>query len=63
MVKVPLKQNAGAPSVPNVKPGDFVTAGQVIAEPPVGALGAVHHASITGEVVAVGREVVIRGAR
>lgn len=62
VVKVPLKQNAGAPSLAAVQVGERVEAGQLVAEPPEGALGARHHASIAGEVIAVGDEVVIRRA-
>lgn len=60
MVKIPLKQNAGAPGVAVVQPGDYVARGQVVAQPPEGALGAVHHASIAGSVVSVSDQVVIR---
>jgi len=50
MVKIPLKQNAGAAAVPRVKPGDRVKKGRLIAEIPAGKLGARHHASISGVV-------------
>ena len=56
-VKIPLKQNAGAASVPVVKVGEHVSRGQVVAEPPPNALGARHHASVPGTVTAVGKEV------
>lgn len=59
-VKVPLKQNQGARSVAMVKKGDRVARGQLIATPPEGMLGARHHASVSGVVVGVGDEVVIR---
>ena len=52
-VKLMLRQNIGAPCVPSVKTGDRVEAGQQIAAPPDGALGACLHASITGTVTAV----------
>ena len=38
---------------------DRVRKGQVIAEPPAGALGALIHASIDGRVTAVGERIVI----
>ena len=49
----------GAPSVAIVSIGDFVRVGQVIAQPPEGALGANVHASIDGRVTAVGERIVI----
>ena len=49
----------GAPSVATVSVGDYVRLGQVIAEPPEGALGAFVHASIDGRVTAVGERIVI----
>ncbi len=52
-VKLMLRQNIGAPCVPEVKVGDKVTKGQMIAQPPKEALGACLHASLTGKVTAV----------
>lgn len=49
-VEIPLKQHAGAPAQPLVSEGDRVSAGQKIAEPPEGALGAVIHSSVDGVV-------------
>lgn len=49
---LPLKQHAGSPSVPVVKPGDRVAAGALLAEIPEGALGARLHAPRAGRVVA-----------
>ncbi|MDF2569651.1 MAG: putative NADH:ubiquinone oxidoreductase, subunit RnfC [Sporomusa sp.] len=49
-VTIPLSQHIGAPAVPVVKAGEVVGVGQLIAEIPVGALGAHIHASITGTV-------------
>jgi Na+-translocating ferredoxin:NAD+ oxidoreductase RnfC subunit len=49
----------GAPCVATVSVGDFVRKGQVIAQPPEGALGALIHASIDGRVTAVGERIVI----
>lgn len=47
---LPLKQSAGTPALPRVKTGDRVAAGQVIAEPPASALGAILHAPIAAVV-------------
>ncbi len=58
-VVLPLKQHAGAPAVPRVRVGTRVKAGQVIAEPAPGALGATLHASIGGVVREVGEAIVI----
>jgi len=48
-----LKQSAGAPCVARVKAGDRVKAGQVIGEPPAGALGALLHAPVNAGVTSV----------
>lgn len=58
-VEIPVKMHIGAPSVATVSVGDFVRLGQVIAQPPEGALGAFVHASIDGRVTAVGERIVI----
>ncbi len=58
-VVLPLKQHAGAPAEPTVKVGDAVQAGDVIAKPAHGQLGAVVHASIAGKVSSVSDSVVI----
>ncbi len=58
-VEIPVKMHIGAPSVATVAVGDTVRAGQVIAQPPEGALGAYVHASIDGRVTAVGERIVI----
>lgn len=58
-VVLPLKQHAGAPAAPAVKAGDQVRAGDVIARPAAGQLGAVLHASIDGRVTEVSDSVVI----
>jgi len=47
-VKLPLKQHAGVPAVATVKNGDRVHAGDLIAAPEQGKLGARIHASIDG---------------
>jgi Na+-translocating ferredoxin:NAD+ oxidoreductase RnfC subunit len=58
-VRLPLKQHAGAPAGAVVKAGDRVQAGDVIARPAEGQLGAAIHASIDGRVSAVDGAVVI----
>jgi Na+-translocating ferredoxin:NAD+ oxidoreductase RnfC subunit len=55
---LPLKQSAGVPSKPMVKPGDRVAAGQVLGEPPAGALGASLHAPSAAVVAAVSEDAV-----
>ena len=59
LVEIPLKMHIGAPCVALVAVGDRVKSGQLIAQPPEGALGAVIHASISGRVIAVGERIVI----
>jgi Na+-translocating ferredoxin:NAD+ oxidoreductase RnfC subunit len=49
-VRILLKQHAGFPAVPIVKCGDFVHAGDLLAVPEPGKLGARIHASIDGVV-------------
>jgi Na+-translocating ferredoxin:NAD+ oxidoreductase RnfC subunit len=49
-VTLPLKQHAGAPAIPTVNIGDRVRAGDLIARPAEGALGARIHSSIGGVV-------------
>ena len=58
-VVLPLKQHAGAPAAASVRPGERVRAGDVVAAPAAGALGARIHASIDGVVREVGDSVVI----
>jgi Na+-translocating ferredoxin:NAD+ oxidoreductase RnfC subunit len=58
-VVLPLKQHVGAPASPVVKAGDRVRAGDVIAKPASGQLGAVLHASVDGTVSSVTDAVVI----
>jgi len=50
---LPLKQSAGDPTVPLVKIGDTVKAGQPISEPAPNALGAIIHAPFAGKITAV----------
>lgn len=52
-VKLMLRQCIGAPCAATVKVGDKVTVGQVVGQPPEGALGTCLHASIAGKVTAV----------
>lgn len=52
-VKILLRQCIGAPCQATVKVGDRVSVGQVVGQPPEGALGTPVHASISGKVIAV----------
>jgi Na+-translocating ferredoxin:NAD+ oxidoreductase RnfC subunit len=45
-----LKQSSGAAAVPVVRTGDRVAPGQVVAEPPGAALGALLHAPFSARV-------------
>jgi Na+-translocating ferredoxin:NAD+ oxidoreductase RnfC subunit len=58
-VVLPLKQHAGAPSVPSVRPGERVRQGDLVAARAEGSLGANIHASIAGRVASVDEAVVI----
>jgi len=58
-VVLPLKQHAGEPARPLVRPGARVSAGDPVAAPAEGALGARIHASIDGVVRDVADAVVI----
>jgi Na+-translocating ferredoxin:NAD+ oxidoreductase RnfC subunit len=58
-VTLPLKQHAGAPALPAVRPGERVQVGDVVAAPEKGALGARIHASIAGTVRATDGAIVI----
>jgi Na+-translocating ferredoxin:NAD+ oxidoreductase RnfC subunit len=58
-VVLPLKQHAGAPSVPSVRPGERVREGDLVAARVEGSLGANIHASISGRVASVDEAVVI----
>ena len=49
-VVIPLKQHAGAPAEPTVRPGERVKMGDLVAQPAEGQLGARIHASIDGTV-------------
>jgi Na+-translocating ferredoxin:NAD+ oxidoreductase RnfC subunit len=52
-VTLRLKQSAGVPAKAVVAAGDRVTAGQLIAEPPANALGALLHAPFAARVESV----------
>ena len=58
-VTLPLRQHVGGPAEPRVSVGDTVSAGQAIASPAEGKLGAVIHASIGGRVTSVTDSVII----
>ena len=58
-VVLPLKQHAGEPARPVVRPGERVRAGDLVAAPAEGALGARIHASVAGTVRDVDGSVVI----
>lgn len=58
-VEIPVKMHIGSPAIPVVAVGDRVAEGDLIAQPPAGALGAVIHASIGGRVTAAGERIVI----
>ena len=49
-IRIPLKQHIGETSIPIVKKGENVEAGQLIASVPEGKLGANIHSSISGKV-------------
>lgn len=57
-VKLLLSQHIGAPAVPNVKKGDVVERGQMLATPAEGLSVAVH-ASIDGKIIEVTEKYVI----
>ena len=61
-VRIASTQHIGAPGTAIVNEGDTVEAGQVIAQPPDGALGSPVHASIAGKVYRLGDMIEIRGA-
>lgn len=58
MVKIPLKQHIGVPTISAVNTGDIVSTGDVIGRVPEGSLGAQVHASIGGKVTEVTSEFV-----
>jgi Na+-translocating ferredoxin:NAD+ oxidoreductase RnfC subunit len=58
-VYIPLSQHAGMAANPVVANGDRVSAGQVIGEIPDGKLGARIHASITGKVREITKDMIV----
>jgi len=60
-VVLPLKQHVGAPAEPVVRVGSRVKAGDIVARPADGQLGAVIHASIAGQVASVDGGITIEG--
>jgi Na+-translocating ferredoxin:NAD+ oxidoreductase RnfC subunit len=58
-VKLLLKQHLGAPAVPVVAAGDRVSAGDLVAAPAEGAMGAPVHASLTGRVSRIDPDAVV----
>lgn len=58
-VTLPLKQHAGVPAAPVVQSGDRVRAGDLLAVPPEGKLGARIHASIEGRVRVLNDAIII----
>ena len=59
-VYLPLKQHAGVPAEPVVRPGQQVVKGQVVAKAPEGKLGAAIHTSISGVVKKVEELIIIK---
>ena len=51
-----LKQSAGGPTVPVVKVGDSVKAGQAVSEPAPNALGAIIHSPFDAIVTAIAND-------
>jgi Na+-translocating ferredoxin:NAD+ oxidoreductase RnfC subunit len=60
-VRIPLHQHTGAPATAVVRPGQAVTAGDLIGEVPDGVLGARVHASLSGTVTEVDSAISIQG--
>jgi len=59
LVSISLRQQIGAPCIPCVQQGARVSAGDLIAAPPEGKLGAKLHASIDGVVLAIEKESIV----
>lgn len=53
LVRIKLKQHAGAPSIPEVKVNELIIKGQIIAAPDEGNLGANIHSPISGKVMEI----------
>jgi Na+-translocating ferredoxin:NAD+ oxidoreductase RnfC subunit len=49
-VRIPITRHIGEPAISQVKPGQKIKSGNIIAVTPPGKTGAVYHASISGEV-------------
>lgn len=60
-VAIPLQQHIGKLAQAVVKVGDWVEKGRLIGEVPLGELGSAVHASLTGRVLEVSDQIVIRG--
>ncbi len=58
-LSISLGQSIGAPAVPQVKQGDKVTAGMLIAAAPEGKLGVALHSPVDGKVAALNDKVII----
>ena len=58
-VVLPLKQHAGAPSLPVVRAGERVQVGDLVAKRPDRSLGADLHASLAGRVASTDDAIVI----
>jgi len=58
-VVLPLKQHAGTPAEPTVRPGDRVTKGQVVGKVPQDKLGANVHSSVAGTVERADEQAVV----
>ena len=58
-VEILLRQHIGAPSIPIVEVGDYVTKGQLIADIDENKLGSKIHSSISGKVIEISSESII----
>ena len=54
IIRLPMRQDAGAEAIPTVKCGDSVAVGQVIGRCPKGEIGCDIHSSVSGTVTHVG---------
>ena len=59
IVRIPLKQHTGAPALPVVMVGQIVQRGELIGEIPENALGARIHASISGKITSIDKNITI----
>jgi Na+-translocating ferredoxin:NAD+ oxidoreductase RnfC subunit len=60
LIRLPLTQHLGTPSQAVVTVGQYVKAGDVVAEIPDGKLGARIHSSIDGQITTVADEIVVQ---